>query len=55
MSEIFGEICAEVGLAPREDRIRDTVARAILDAWSEENASRSIFASAPGRHFIPHS
>ena len=30
MSAIFDEICIELGLAHREDRIRDTVARAII-------------------------
>ena len=30
MTEVFEELCTELGLAPREDRLRDTVARVIL-------------------------
>jgi hypothetical protein len=30
MSAIFDEICIDLGLVHREDRIRDTVARAII-------------------------
>jgi hypothetical protein len=48
MSEIFEEICTELGLSPREDRIRDTVAQ-FCNAWNGEIVNRKWFANAPGR------
>ena len=35
MTEVFEELCTELGLAPREDRLRDTVARVILARWPQ--------------------
>jgi hypothetical protein len=35
MSEVFDEVCIELGLANREDRLRDLIACEILDCVSK--------------------
>ena len=40
MMQVFDEICTELGLANREDRLRDVIARRVLQCVSDGERER---------------
>ena len=41
MTQVFDEVCTELGLANREDRLRDLIARRVLHCVSQGERERN--------------
>jgi hypothetical protein len=52
MTDVFEELCLELGLAPREDRLRDTVARAIIECAEQGQREPELVRQCARKAFL---